>query len=88
MIPLEWLNAVIRERDGMRRLLAEEGSLARAAHRLAVAKCLTLEVSTSVPTRREVRAAASQIASRVPGTQVPPTSAIAADCEALGLLVL
>ncbi len=88
MIPLEWLNGVIRERNGMRRLLAEEGSLARAAHRLAVAKCLTFEFSTSVPTRREVRAAAVQIAQRVPGTNVPATAAIAADCEALGLLVL
>ena len=88
MIPLEWLNFVIRERDGMRRLLDEEGCLARAAHRLAVAKCQTFEVSTSVPTRREVRAAAVQIASRVPGTSVPGTAVIAADCEALGLNVL
>lgn len=89
MIPLEWLNNVIRERDGMRRLLQEEeGSVIRAAYRLAVAKCLTFEVSTSVPTRREVRAAAIQIAKRVPGTRIPETSAVVADCEQLGLLVL
>ncbi len=88
MIPLEWLNEVIQERDGMRRLLDEAGSLCAAAHRLATAKCLTWEHSTSVPTRGEVRAAAVQIAGRVPGTRVPETASLIADCEALGLAVI
>lgn len=88
MIPLEWLNEVIQERDGMRRLLAEAGSLVEAAHRLATAKCMTWEHSTAVPTRREVRAAAVQIATRVPGTAVPETASLVADCEALGLAVM
>lgn len=88
MIPLEWLNGVIRERDGMRRLLDEEGSLSGAAHRLAKAKCMTQERWTLVPTRREVRAAARMIAHRVPGTVVPTTALLVADCEALGLDVM
>ena len=88
MIPLEWLNDVIQERDGLRRLLDEAGSLTLAAHRLAMAKCLTFEHSTAVPTGREVRAAATQIAKRVPGTFVPETSSLIADCEALGLAVM
>lgn len=88
MIPLEWLNEVIRERDGMRRLLDEAGSLTVAAHRLAMAKCMTWEHSTSVPTGREVRAAAVQIAKRVPGTNVPETASLIADLEALGLAVM
>jgi len=88
MIPLEWLNGVIQERDGMRRLLNEEGCISAAAHRLATAKCLTWERSTGVPTGREVRAAACMIAERVPGTLVPETASMVAECEALGLSVM
>ena len=88
MIPLEWLEEVIRERDGLRRLLEEAGSLTVAAHRLATAKCMTSERSTAVPTRTEGRAAALQIATRVPGTTVPQTALLASDCEARGLSVI
>ena len=88
MIPLEWLNEVIRERDGLSRLLIEEGSLSAAAHRLAKAKCMTRERSTAVPSRTEVRAAAVQIARSVPGTAVPATATLVRDCEALGLGVI
>ncbi len=88
MIPIEWLNELIQTRDGFRRLLENEGSLTAAAHRLARLKCMTGEHSTLVPTRMEVRAAARQIASRVPGTIVPESSALARDCEAMGLAVI
>lgn len=88
MIPLEWLNDVLQTRDGYRRLLDSEGNLPAAAHRLAVAKCLTCERHTTVPTRSEVRAAARMIASRVPGTDVPDSSRLAVECEALGLSVM
>lgn len=88
MIPLEWLNDIIQTRDGYRRLLATEGSLPAAAHRLAVAKCLTRERHTTVPTRSEVRAAARMIASRVPGTSVPDAARLMVECEALGLDVM
>lgn len=88
MIPIEWLNELIQERDGYRRLLAECGSLSLAAHRLAKAKCLTHEHYVSVPTRLELRAAARQIANRVPGTCVPDTRALLRDCEDHGLDVI
>lgn len=88
MIPIEWLNELIQERDGYRRLLAEAGSLTEAAYRLARARCLSGERSTHVPTRLEVRAAAREIAGRVPGLAVPESQTLARDCEALGLSVL
>lgn len=88
MIPIEWLNELIQERDGYRRLLEQSGSLTVAAHRLAQARCITRERSTHVPTRVEVRAAAREIARRVPGLTVPDTEIVARDCEALGLSVL
>lgn len=88
MIPIEWLNELIQTRDGYRRLLHEEGSLPAAAHRLALAKCMSWSQSTHVPTRGEVKAAAREIANRVPGTTVPETASIVRECEALGLDVI
>ncbi|HEY8552902.1 MAG TPA: hypothetical protein VIL43_00005 [Burkholderiales bacterium] len=88
MIPIEWLNELIQDRDGYRRLLHESGGLTQAAYRLARAKCMSWEHSTAVPTRAEVRAAAREIARRVPGVIVPETATLLRDCEALGLSVL
>ncbi len=88
MIPIEWLNELIQERNGYRRLLEQSGSLTVAAHRLALARCMSRERSTHVPTRVEVRAAAWEIARRVPGVRVPDSETVARDCEALGLPVL
>ncbi len=88
MIPIEWLNELIQERDGYRRLLNNEGSLPAAAHRLARARCETFEHSTTVPTRGEVRAAAREIAARVPGTIVPELMTLVQGCEELGLGVM
>ena len=87
MIPIEWLNELIETRDGFRNLLNQEG-LTRAAYRLAFAKCMSGERSTHVPTRGEVRAAAREIAARVPGTSVPDTSTLVRDLETLGIAVL
>lgn len=87
MIPIEWLNELIETRDGFRNLLNQEG-LTRAAYRLALAKCMSGERSTHVPTRGEVRAAAREIAARVPGTSVPDTSTLVRDLETLGIAVL
>lgn len=88
MIPIEWLNELIQERHGYRRLLEQSGCLSAAAHRLAWARCMCRERSTHVPTRVEVRAAAREIARRVPGLVVPAADDLARDCEALGLPVL
>ena len=65
MIPIEWLNELIETRDGFRNLLNQEG-LTRAAYRLALAKCMSGERSTHVPTRGEVRAAAREICDSPP----------------------
>ena len=88
VIPIEWLNELIQTRDGYRRLLENEGSLVAAAHRLARAKCESHRLSTSVPSRIEVRAAAREIARRVPGTTVPGTASLVRDCERMGLSVI
>jgi hypothetical protein len=88
MIPIEWLNELIQSRDGYRRLLSTEGSLSAAAYRLALAKCMSWEQSTHVPSRSELRAAAREIARKIPGTAVPETSTLVRDCEALGLFVI
>ena len=87
MIPIEWLNELIETRNGFHNLLNQEG-LTRAAYRLALAKCMSGERSTHVPTRGEVRAAAREIAARVPGTSVPDTSTLVRDLETLGIAVL
>jgi hypothetical protein len=87
MIPIEWLNE-LTERNGYRDLVAESGSLAIAAWKVAAARCRTFEVSTHVPTSVELRAAASEIARRVGLDAVPSGRSLATDCEARGLLVL
>ena len=88
MIPIEWLHELITERDGYRRLLRESDGLTQAAYRLALAKCMSSETATHVPTRAEVRAAARTIAARVAGVVVPEPQTLERDCEALGLPVL
>lgn len=89
MKPNEWLLEITATQDGYRRLLEETGSLAVAAWRLAVAKCLTQDVSTHVPSGREVRAAARQIIDRTgAGEPLPAVATLAFDCERVGLLVI
>lgn len=88
MIPIEWLNDIVHDRDGYRRLLDEEGSLARAAYTLALAKCRSRERATEVPTRAEVRAAARVIARHTEIPLVPASAVLAADLEAEGVNVL
>lgn len=89
MPPYEWLLELSAKADGYRALLRESGSLARAAHRIATARCTVSVVSSSVPTAREVRAAAIEIIERG-GVElpVPDRKALAFDCERLGLLVI
>lgn len=89
MAPNQWLLDLESHHDGYRALLDETGSLAVAAHRLAEAWCRVRSVSTRVPTRVEVEAAARRIASRAGWPDhVPPASMLALDCEAEGLPVL
>jgi hypothetical protein len=89
MKPNEWLLEITATKDGYQRLLEDAGSLAVAAWRLAVAKCQTQDVSTHVPSGREVRAAARQILDRAGVTEpLPTTATLAFDCERVGLLVI
>ena len=89
MAPIQWLMDLEAHHDGYRTLLDETGSLAVAAHRLAKAWCLVRPVSTRVPTRVEVEAAARRIVDRT-GLNgfLPNASMLALDCEAEGLPVL
>ena len=87
MLTTEWLLDVTRRRDGFAELVRTEGGLAPAAWRLAEARCRTSGVSTQVPTRIEVRAAARQLGERL-GLTVPSSGTLAADCERRGLLVI
>lgn len=89
MIPGEWLRSVSQERDGFKRLLdEEEGSISAAAYRVASAKCRSQEVATEVPSGMDVKAAARLIAAKVPGTVVPSTKVLIAECESFGFNVI
>lgn len=88
VIPVEWLRELATDRGGYRKLLEHSGGLTEAAYQLARVKCLSWERSTEVPTKREVRAAAHEIARHVTGVRVPNIATLARDIEALGLPVL
>jgi hypothetical protein len=84
----EWLLS-LGQRGAHRRLLEEAGSLPAAAWRLARARCATAPTPTEVPSVRELRGAAREIARRVGlGDDVPAGAMLARECEAIGLLVI
>jgi hypothetical protein len=85
--PLEWLLTLCGG-DGLERLLADAGSLAAAAWHLARARCLTREHATSIPSAREVRGAAREIAQKTGRAETPSAAALARECELVGLPVL
>nr|MDQ3034580.1 hypothetical protein [Myxococcota bacterium] len=67
----EWLLS-LGQRDAHRRLLDEAGSLPVAAWQLARARCVTAPNPTEVPSVRELRGAAREIARRAGlGDEVP-----------------
>ncbi len=88
--PSEWLRHLCESPSGYAELLAESGELAVAAYRLARARCRTQEVSMKTPTSREVHAAALEILRGLGDreTLVPPRSRVAAECAAVGLVVM
>jgi hypothetical protein len=88
MYPIEWLRGLDETRDGYTRLLSESGSLARAAWRLAQARCQVNRTPTQVPTRLELRAAARKISRKAGAGPVPKVAFLANECEAEGLLVI
>lgn len=88
--PSEWIRHLCESSRGYANLLAESGELAIAAYRLARARCRTQEVSAKTPSSREVHAAALEILRGLGDheTMVPPRSHVAAECEAVGLVVM
>src|SRR4051812_34008766 len=86
--PTEWLRSLAEEPDAYRLLLAQAGGLARAAYRVASARCRA-QASGETPTLRELHAAALTIAERLGALDtLPITSLLASDCEEQGLPVI
>lgn len=88
--PSEWIRHLRESARGYADLLAESGELAVAAYRVARARCRTQEVSVKTPTSREVHAAALEVLRGLGDreTPVPPRSRVAAECAAVGLVVM
>lgn len=87
--PSEWLCRLAEDPDAYEVLLLEAGGLARAAYRLASARCRAQGTSNATPTLRELQAAAASIARQVGLAEtLPITSLLASDCEDHGLLVI
>jgi hypothetical protein len=87
--PLELLQKLEEHRIGYAELIEQSGGLAIAAYRLARARCLAGSLGISVPTLRELGAAASEIAgnAKVAEFQLDP-SMLAGECEHAGLQVI
>ena len=89
MAPNQWLLDLETTSEGYASLLAETGSLALAAYRLACAQCHVRPVPSPVPTRLELGVAASMIVQNTGlPRHVPCTSELALDCEEAGFPVL
>jgi hypothetical protein len=87
--PSEWLRTLAEEPDAYEVLVTEAGGLARAAYRLASARCRAHSGSHETPTLRELQGAALLIAQRLGVAEtLPITSLLANDCEAQGLPVI
>jgi hypothetical protein len=87
--PSEWLRWLAETPNGYRLLLEQAGGLARAAYRLARARCRVHGGMGETPTLRELQAAALTLAQNLGMLEsVPITSLLASDCEDQGLLVI
>jgi hypothetical protein len=86
--PSEWLRWLAEEPDAYEVLVVLAGGLARAAYRVASARC-RCQASGETPTLRELQAAALTLAERL-GTleSLPITSLLANDCEEQGMPVI
>lgn len=83
--PAEWLEAF--KDEGYARLVTEAGSVAVAAHRLARALCRSRELPTSLPTLRELEAAARLLAEAC-DLAVPSSRVLSQACDLAGLDVI
>jgi hypothetical protein len=87
--PSEWLRWLAEEPDACEILVAHSGGLARAAYRLASARCRAQAGLGATPTLRELQAAALMLAQKLGILEtLPITSLLANDCEEQGLPVI
>ena len=86
--PAEWLRLLAEDPDAYALLFDQAGGLARAAYRIAAARCRA-QGGGDTPTLRELQAAAVMLAQQLGMLEtLPITSLLASDCEELGLLVI
>lgn len=85
--PSEWLRHLVETRGAYAALLHHSGSLARAAYRLARARCRTHSLPMNLPTARELGAAAADLCRQL-DRERPCPLALARECEQLGLGVI
>jgi len=77
--PEEWLIRLATEEGGYARLVEESGGMARAAYRLASARC-KVEAGGTPPTLGDLQAAARLLATRIGrGGTLPITSLLVTD---------
>lgn len=88
--PSEWLRGLREEPAAYAELLEECGDLYAAAHRLASARCRAAALPTTIPTLREVHAAAREILERGcdEGTPIPSMALLTEECAAARLPVI
>lgn len=85
--PSEWLTHLTESEDAHAQLLEHSGSLARAAYRLARARCRIHPLPSNLPTVRELGAAATELC-QVLARERPCPFSLAKECERLGLHVI
>jgi len=84
--PEVWLRRLADDRDGYQRLISESGGRARAAYRLARARCRIEWGASASPTLEDLQEAARLLAARVGhGGALPITSVLARDSDPAGL---
>jgi hypothetical protein len=87
--PAEWLRWLAESPDGYQQLASQAGGLARAAYRLARARCRVHGGVGAAPTLRELQAAAVLLATQLGVVEsLPVTALLVSDCEDQGLLVI
>lgn len=85
--PAEWLRQLLELPRGYATLVEESGSLARAAYRLASARCRVHTLPCNLPTLRELGAAATELC-RALNRERPCPRTLARECERMGLHVI
>ncbi|MBK9001275.1 MAG: hypothetical protein IPM35_36610 [Myxococcales bacterium] len=83
--PGEWLRHFAEDASAYRALLADSGSLALAAYRLARARCRVQPMAAQVPTLSELKSAADELTERTGHERSYHLGVLVADCALAGL---